>query len=454
MDVAQTWKAVLTELSLSISPVHFSTWIKPLSLVSLEPKNPDSLLTTLMCPSPYHQQILSERYQAQIMRSLERITGKQTEVTYIIGKDLTPTAGGESAPPSSLFAQEPAQSRPAGTHNLNPRLTFDTYIVGSSNNFAHAAAQGVANSPGTRYNPLFIYGGVGLGKTHLMHAIGHAIYHDHPDWNILYLSAETFVNDLINSLQIKKTASFKRKYRSVNVLMVDDIQFIAGKEAMQEEFFHTFNELYMSQRQIILTSDRPPQEISRLEERLSSRFMGGLMVDVQMPDFETRMAILSQKNKDLGLNIPTDILSLIAERPLSNIRELEGMLQNVVARSMALGGKATPEAVRELLGTSNEQRSRSLRPSRIIARTGEYFSYKPADIAGASRKAPLVRARHLAAYLLKTELHLPYERIGEVLGGRDHTTIMHGIEKVERELTTDAALGKMVADIKQLLGHE
>lgn len=453
MDVAQTWKAVLTELALSISPVHFSTWIKPLSLISLEQAGEGEVLATFLCPSPYHRQILTERYQGQIVRSLERITEKRASVAYTIGRDST---AGPTSPQiaSPLFEQPGFQAKPSGTHNLNPRLTFDTYIVGSSNNFAHAAAQGVANSPGTRYNPLFIYGGVGLGKTHLMHAIGHAIYSDHPDWNILYLSAETFVNDLINSLQTKKTASFKKKYRSVNVLMVDDIQFIAGKEAMQEEFFHTFNELYMSQRQIILTSDRPPQEISRLEERLSSRFMGGLMVDVQMPDFETRMAILSQKNKDLGLNIPTDILSLVAERPMSNIRELEGALQNVIARTMAGGGSISPEAVREMMGTSSEHRSRHVRPTHIIAKTAEYFSYKPGEITGASRKAPLVRARHLAAYLLKNELQLPYERIGEALGGRDHTTIMHGVEKMERELLSDPALGKMAADIKQLLARE
>lgn len=452
MEIESTWKAVLAELELSVSSVYFSTWIKPLSLASLEVVNEGNLLATILCPSAYHEQTVRSRYQEQIKRTIERITGKTASIEYVLGKDPAPT-NSKKAVSSPLFEQVESD-RPRGKNNLNPRLTFETYIVGSSNNFAHAAAQGVAKSPGTRYNPLFIYGGVGLGKTHLMHAVGHVIAQDHPDWTIMYLSAETFVNDLISSLQNKKTATFKKKYRSVNVLLVDDIQFIAGKEAMQEEFFHTFNELYMSERQIILTSDRPPQEIARLEERLSSRFMGGLMVDVQSPDFETRMAILSQKNLDLKLEIPVEALSIIAERGSTNIRELEGLLQGIIAKADAARGPVTAELVRDYFGTSNERRSRRLRPTSIVAKTAQYFNFKPAEILGQSRKAPLVRARHIAAHLLKVELRLPYEQIGDLLGGRDHTTIMHGVEKIESLIAKEPELGRTIADIKQLLAVE
>jgi chromosomal replication initiator protein len=450
MDIESTWKAVLAELELSVSPVYFSTWIRPLSLASLETVNETSQIATILCPSPYHEQTIKSRYQDQIQRSLERVTEKTTSIGYVQGKDPKPVKKEAASP---LFEQVETD-RPRGKNNLNPRLTFDTYVVGSSNNFAHAAAQGVAKSPGTRYNPLFIYGGVGLGKTHLMHAVGHVIAADHPDWTITYLSAETFVNDLISSIQNKRAATFKKKYRSVNVLLVDDIQFIAGKEAMQEEFFHTFNELYMSERQIILTSDRPPQEIARLEERLSSRFMGGLMVDVQSPDFETRMAILSQKNADLKLSIPPEALSIIAERGSTNIRELEGLLQGIMAKADAQRSEVTAELVRDYFGASSERRSRRLRPSSIINKTAQYFNFKPAEIVGQSRKAPLVRARHIAAHLLKIELRLPYEHIGDLLGGRDHTTIMHGVEKIEALIAREPELGRTIADIKQLLAVE
>ena len=320
-----------------------------------------------------------------------------------------------------------------------------------SNNFAYAAAQGAAKSPGTRHNPLFIYGGVGLGKTHLMHAVGHAIYKDHPDWDIMYISAETFGSDLIASLQNKRTPAFKKKYRAPNVLLVDDIQFIAGKEYIQEEFFHTFNELYMSQRQIVLTSDRPPQEISKLEERLSSRFMGGLMVDVQSPDFETRVAILTQKCESLGLTIPSESISLIAERTTTNIRELEGALQGILTKAIPSGGEITGDIVREYFGAERERRTQRIRPSSVVTKTAAYFSFKPAELTGASRKAPLTAARHTAMYILYSDLQLPYEQVGRLFGGRDHTTVMHAVEKISDKIKSDPDMAKIIADIKHVL---
>lgn len=445
MEITATWKAVLAELEMAISPVYFPTWIKPLTLVSLETAEAGQMLATVMCPSPYHQTMVEKRFAEQVKRSLERVTEKQIELKYVIGKEPKEERVG-GAP---LFEEKASEARVGGgQHNLNPRLTFETYVVGASNNFAYAAAQGAAKSPGTRYNPLFIYGGVGLGKTHLMHAVGHIIFAEHPDWHIMYLSAETFGSDLIASLQNKKTAQFKKKYRSPHVLLVDDIQFIAGKEYIQEEFFHTFNELYMSQRQVILTSDRPPQEIAKLEERLSSRFMGGLMVDVQAPDFETRVAILTQKCSSLGISVPGEVIALIAERAVGNIRELEGTLQAIWAKAGSLGGEITGELVREHFGAETERRTQRVKPNNVINKTAQYFAYKPSELTGASRKAPLTTARHTAMYLLYMELGIPYEQIGRLFGGRDHTTIMHAVEKITNQLKTDASVAKVITDIK------
>ncbi len=448
MDIISIWKAVLGELEISISPVYFPTWIKPLSIASLESDGAEGQLVTILCPSSYHQSMVSQRYQAQIKRSLERITGKSTQIDYIIGKD--PSANSAQSP-SPLFDEPKRVERGDGKHNLNPRLTFETYVVGGSNNFAYAAATGVSKTPGTRYNPLFIYGGVGLGKTHLMHAIGHAIYKDHPDWNIMYISAETFGSDLISSLQNKRTAAFKKKYRSPNVLLIDDIQFIAGKEYTQEEFFHTFNELYMSERQIVLTSDRPPQEIPKIEERLSSRFMGGLMVDIQSPDFETRVAILTQKCEVLKISIPSEAISLIAERTTTNIRELEGALQGILTKALPYGGEITSDIVREYFGAEKERRTQRIKPNSVITKTAQYFSFKPAELTGQSRKAPLTAARHTAMYLLHNDLELPYEQVGRLFGGRDHTTIIHAVEKIAEKIKTDPAMAKIIADIKHVL---
>lgn len=448
MDGRELWQAVVTDLELTLSPVNFSTWIKPLSIQRVE-KAGDKQIVTILCPAAYHQQMLETRYQGQIKTILERVGEMAVEIRSEIGKTEAYAKKPQKLQASPLFDNPPDQkSDGTGKHNLNPRLTFETYVVGTSNNFAYAAAQGVAKSPGTRYNPLFIYGGVGLGKTHLMHAAGHSIFQDHPDWEIMYISAETFGSDLIASLQNKRTAQFKKKYRAPQVLLIDDVQFIAGKEYIQEEFFHTFNELYMSQRQIILTSDRAPQEISRLEERLSSRFMGGLMVDVQAPDFETRVAILTQKCKSLGVEVKSEVISLIAERTVTNIRELEGTLQAILSKGLAGGGEVSSELVREHFGAEKERRTQRVRPTTAISKTAQYFSFKPAELTGPSRKAPLATARHVAMYLLYIDLDIPYEQIGALFGGRDHTTVMHAVDKIGERLKTDPTMGKIIADIK------
>lgn len=443
MDVVSTWKTTLAELEMSISPVYFPTWIKPLNLMSLEEEK-EGILATILCPSSYHQTMLVKRWAEPVKRALGRVVDKPVELAYVVGKETK-----ERMREAPLFEPpEEKEQKGGGSHNLNPRLTFDTYVVGSSNNFAYAAAQGAAKSPGTRYNPLFIYGGVGLGKTHLMHAVGHAVFKEHPDWNIMYISAETFGNDLIASLQNKKTAQFKKKYRAPNVLLVDDVQFIAGKEYIQEEFFHTFNELYMSQRQVILTSDKPPQEIARLEERLISRFMGGLMVDVQAPDFETRVAILTQKCQALGVEVTADVIGLLAEKAVGNIRELEGALQALLAKATSEQRSVDGELIREHFGAQSERRGHRVRPNELITKVAQYYSYKVGELTGASRKAPLIAARHTAMYLLYHDLGIPYVQIGNLFGGRDHTTVMHAVEKIEGELKANPELSQTMTDIK------
>lgn len=443
-EISELWQAILTELELTISPSNYSTWIKALEPQKLEAAGKDKTILTLRCPSPYHQQMVEARYLGQITKGIAKFTQKEAEVSFEIGRGSKLNGLPTTEPP--LFAQQTPKQE--GKHNLNPRLTFETYVVGSSNNFAYAAAQGVAKNPGIRHNPLFIYGGVGLGKTHLMHAIGHAIYHEHPDWEVMYLSAETFGSDLIASLQNKRVGAFKKKYRTPNVLLIDDVQFIAGKEYIQEEFFHTFNELYMSQRQIVLTSDRSPQEIQKLEERLSSRFMGGVMVDIQMPDFETRVAILNEKCKSLGIVVPPEAIAMIAEKSATNIRELEGILQIMLAKAAPSGGTISSELVREFFGAEKERRTRRIRPGAVISKTAQYYDYKTGELTGKSRKAPLVAARHMAMYLLYTELDVPYEQIGVMFGGRDHTTVMHAVEKIEGKLKSEPEVAKVVADIK------
>lgn len=443
MDTKQVWKAVLAEMELTLSPINFNGWIKPTELLSLE-ESGGRQIAMLRVPSPYHQQTIEQKYAAQLARALEKQLGASAELSFVIGGSK---AVSTSTVPLFDSPSSPGTNQPK--NNLNPRLTFDAFVVGTSNNFAYAAAEGAAKSPGVRYNPLFIYGGVGLGKTHLMHAIGHAVNRDHPDWEVLYISAETFGSDLIASLRAKRTDTFKKKYRAPNVLLVDDIQFIAGKEYIQEEFFHTFNQLYLSQRQIVLTSDRPPQEIARLEERLSSRFMGGIMVDVQTPDYETRVAILTQKCESLGVTVAPETLSILAERAVANIRELEGSLTSLLAKAHAGLGEITTELVREELGTQAERRTERVRPNAVVTKTAQYFEYKVSELTGVSRKAPLATARHVAMYLLYQELGLPYERIGDLFGGRDHTTVMHGVAKIVELIKADPKTAKVVADIKQ-----
>ena len=341
---------------------------------------------------------------------------------------------------------------------LNPRYTFDTFVVGANNNLAHAASLAVAESPGEIYNPLFIYGGVGLGKTHLMHSIAHFILKNNPKAKILYVTSEKFTNELIDAIRNKNnisTTEFREKYRNNDVLLIDDIQFIIGKESTQEEFFHTFNALYEAKKQIIISSDKPPKEIETLEERLRSRFEWGLTVDIQSPDYETRMAILRKKEELEGYNIDNEVIKYIASNIKSNIRELEGALTKIVALSKLdrkeINLDLAEEALKDLISPNGTQ---EVTPELIIQVVADHYGVTPLDLASQKRSKDIVYPRQIAMYLCRSMVDTSLQHIGKCLGGRDHTTIIHGIEKVEAELATNSSLQNTIDILKKKINPQ
>jgi len=353
---------------------------------------------------------------------------------------------------SPLFSYTPTQAQ--FFTNLHPRYTFDNLIVGNSNNFAYAAAQGIVKNPGLSYNPFFIWGGVGVGKTHLMQAIGHELVKTNPQAKVKYFPAETFGNELISSLKSKTINQFKDRYRQCDCILVDDIQFIAGKEYIQEEFFHTFNALHMSGKQIVLTSDRKPSDINNLEDRLVSRFMGGLTVDIQPPDFEMRSAIILQKALQKGISIDSDALSLLAEKIESNTREIEGKMQQISVTALSQNIQLLDlNFVRNFFHQPNpsQESQKPINPRHLISVCAKYFDIKTGDLVGNLRKKDLVLARHLTAYLLLTDISLPLKEVGHLLGGRDHTSIMHARDKITSDLSTNSQLKHQISEIRSLL---
>ena len=341
---------------------------------------------------------------------------------------------------------------PGDTSSLNPKYTFDSFVTGSSNRFAHAAALAVAEAPGKVYNPFFIYGGVGLGKTHLMHAIGNRVLHNHPEMRVLYVSSEQFTNEIIRSIQEGTAELFRQKYRSIGVLLVDDIQFLSGKQSTQEEFFHTFNTLHDAQKQIILSSDRPPREVQKLEDRLRSRFEWGLITDIQAPDLETRIAILNKKATIDHYSVPNDVLVYIASRIDSNIRELEGALTRVVAYASLIGRPVTTELVAEALKDvfpNNKTREITLEVIQEIV--SSYFKIRIEDLHSKKRSRPIAYPRQIAMYLCRelTDTSLP--QIGNFFGGRDHTTVLHAYDKITRERQRDMKLNAIINELIERL---
>ncbi|MEA2583433.1 MAG: chromosomal replication initiator protein, partial [Thermomicrobiales bacterium] len=341
---------------------------------------------------------------------------------------------------------------PTPSHGLNPRYVYEHYVVGSSNRFAHAASLAVADRPGGQYNPFFIHGGVGLGKTHLLHAIGHRALEQQPGLSVVYISSEKFTNDLINSLRGQRMEEFRSRYRTIDILMIDDIQFIAGKPSTQEEFFHTFNALYQSGKQVVLSSDRPPKAIAELEDRLRSRFEGGLIADVQAPDYEMRTAILRTKAEELSAVLPDEVIEYVAHKDQTNIRELEGALNKILAYTQITGRPATLQLAMEAIADAAiGQRRAKMSRSDIVDTVAAHYHVTPVDLRGRARSKEIVGPRQVAMYLMREETSSSLLEIGQELGGRDHTTVMHGIDKIEQLLQTDTALRAQLMALREAL---
>lgn len=451
------WKSVSGELQVSMSEASYNSWINPCFIKSLSKIDEGRMIVEMATPSGYHLKTIDERYYGQIKKIMEKITEKKCELALIVEqKKVTEEEkerkrGNEKVvkkEEENLFSQPASKETAEG---LSPRFTFDAYVVGSSNNLAFAASKAVVENPGTRHNPLFIWGGVGTGKTHLMQAIGHGLAERGVN-GVTYVTSEQFANDLINSLRMKTVDGFKKKYRQVGALLVDDVQFFSKKESTQEEFFHTFNELYMKGVQIILTSDKKPQEIGQLEERLVSRFLGGLTVDITLPDYEMRVAILRQKADELKTEVSDRIIELIANNMNTNSRELEGAFIRLVNAASLNGGVISEDLVKQTIKINQEtERKKPPRPIKVISVVAKYFDYRNKDLTGKSRKADLVTARHVAMYLLREELGLQLIRIGELMGGRDHTTIMHGVDKIRGEIGDNKEVRNKIMNLKHNL---
>jgi chromosomal replication initiator protein len=441
MKADLAWQAALGQLQMDIPKPVFDTWVRDAELVAYE--DGSFIIGT---QNAYARDWLDSRLKKTIARLLTGILNRTVEVRFIVWQDAPDTTF--QPEPQALSLPLPSPSHPS---NLNSRYTFDAFVVGASNRLAHAACMAVAEAPARSYNPLFLYGGVGLGKTHLLHAIGNACAQR--SLQVLYVSSEEFTNDLINAIRTHTTPAFREKYRLIDVLLIDDIHFIAGKESTQEEFFHTFNTLHGQNKQLVISSDRPPKALVTLEERLRSRFEWGLTADIQAPDIETRLAILRAKADARGRSVPDDILLFIAQNVYANVRELEGVLTQVLAQQDLLGSELSLELVESVL-VAFLPLQRRIRPENIVEAVAEAFEVTLEDLLGRSRARDVALPRQIAMYLLRDELNLSLPQIGEALGGRDHTTVMYASDKINDLLEHDEQLREQVARIREKLSHQ
>ena len=432
--IKDNWNDILENLKneYEISDLAFSSWIKPLSIYKIE----DDVLTLIVPGEQIGADYVKRKYYLPLKVAIADVTGLEMEIEFVSRESLKEKKEEKKENEGSFL------------------YTFDTFVVGSNNKFAHAAALAVAESPGNTYNPLFLYGGVGLGKTHLMHAITHHIKKNHPEMNILYVTSEDFTNEVIEAIRKGKTDSeftkrFREKYRNIDVLLLDDIQWIIGKESTQEEFFHTFNALFSAGKQIVISSDRPPKDMPLLEERFKSRFEWGLMADIQSPDYETRVAILRKKQEMEGFYVPDEVIEYIATNIKSNIRELEGSLNKIIAVANIEKCEINLElAKKALVDFITPDKKKKITPDLIIEETARYFNITPEDIMGSKRSNKIVHPRQISMYLIKEMTDSTLKQIGEIMGGKDHTTILYGINKIEESLKTDGKLGDTVEAIK------
>ncbi len=440
MTPDQAWQSVLSQLQMDMAKPSYDTWVRDTRALAY-----DEGILTVAVPNAYARDWLESRLASTVNRLLIGILNTNASVNFVVaqGEDAVPP---EPEPAVSVPEAEP---QPRVHHStLNPRYTFENFVVGSANRLAHAACQAVAEKPARAYNPLFVYGGVGLGKTHLLHAIGNSCHSR--GLNVLYVSSEEFTNEIINAIRTHTTQAFREKYRSADVLLVDDIQFIAGKESTQEEFFHTFNTLHGQDKQIIVSSDRPPKALVTLEERMRSRFEWGLAADIQPPDLETRLAILRAKAERTGRYVPDEILDTIARRVQSNIRELEGALNRIIAFADLSGQLLTPQLVEVALADLLPQRQ-DIGADKIVELVAREWKITQEDLLGRDRSQKVAEPRQVAMYLMRKETDASLPQIGEALGGRDHTTVMYAIEKIANQIETKADLRKRVISVKQQL---
>ena len=441
--IYEKWDEILETVKKEheLSDVSFKTWLKPLQIHKIE-----DLVVTILVPS---QQVglnyISKKYALPLKVTISELTGEDYDIKFVLPEDIQNEEKEKAAIANYNLTKELA--------NLNPKYTFDTFVVGSNNKFAHAASLAVAESPGEIYNPLFLYGGVGLGKTHLMHSIAHFILDKNPETKILYTTSEAFTNELIEAIRNGNNTAmtkFREKYRNIDVLLIDDIQFIIGKESTQEEFFHTFNALHSAKKQIIISSDKPPKEIKTLEARLRSRFEWGILADISSPDYETRMAILHKKEETDGYNIDNEVIEYIATNIKSNIRELEGALNKLVALSHLENREITvalaEEALKDIISPDQKK---EVTPQLIIDTVAEHFNITPGDICSNKRNSEIVMPRQIVMYLCRNMIDIPLKSIGTYIGKRDHSTIIHGINKIEAELKDSETMRSTIDIIKK-----
>ncbi len=463
MNPQQLWQAALGELELLLSKANFTTWFKHTGISSIEESR-----AIISVPNGFTKEWLEKKYHQTILKALRSVTdNKIKEVVYKIEAIQNQSAFPKIEPKmeefqemakidgiqeKSVFTTKTSEKSKENQLNLNPKYTFASFIVGKNNELAHAASLAVSKNPGQTYNPLFIYGGVGLGKTHLLQAIGHKLLADNPRIKILYVSCEKFANDFINAIQSGKAEEFKQKYRSADLLLIDDIQFISGKEQTQEAFFHTFNELHQQNKQVVISSDRPPKAISTLEHRLVSRFEWGMIADISTPDLETKIAIIEAKAKEKNYPLDSEISNYLATVIHNNIRELEGALNRIIAHSQLQNKKLGLTEIKEITDsiTANSQK-KSLTPKYVINIVSEYFDIEFNDIIGPCRKKNLAEPRQIIMYLMREEMKASYPTIGQELGGRDHTTVIHAYEKIVKNLKTDDKLRQDINTLKQKL---
>lgn len=451
MDILkENWEEILYSIKVEhdLSDISFKTWLKPLQIYSVS----DHTVTILVPTGQMGINYITNKYMLPIKVAIAESTGKEYELELLLPEQAEIQEPKKTIPSITNVVDNNANAEKA---NLNPKYTFDTFVVGNNNKFAHAAALAVAESPGKMYNPLFIHGGAGLGKTHLMHSIAHFVLNENPEKKVLYVTSETFTNELIESIRNGNNTAmttFREKYRNVDVLLIDDIQFIIGKEATQEEFFHTFNDLHANKKQIIISSDKPPKDIETLEARLRSRFEWGLIADIQSPDFETRMAILHRKEENDGYNIDNEVIKYIAMNIKSNIRELEGALNKLVALSNLENREITvslaEEALKDIISPDEKK---EITPALIISVVAEHFHITSDDIKSTKRNSEIVLPRQIAMYLCNTMTSVGLKKIGAEMGNRDHSTVLHGANKIASQIKTSDSISSTVEILKKKL---